>query len=299
KQLSVAEPITPGDEAKLLSLVDVTRLENGQYAKRTDSEAEPDAADLEFYKTIEKLARQSRELSYRHKLAGLLKGNPEFVGVTAEIRDQGGFDAVMGTKVASDDDENRSVLTYGKIQEYKDLLADYERSLQQAQVDYQYDHATMLGRKVAIMRNELVSPVKELDASLKDAAQKMLTTEQLRRGSLPPENTPLYQADMRVMWGLLILGTLLIIGLFTRVAALLGALMVFSFYLVIPPLPGVPPGPGPEHSLIINKNSIEVVALLAIAALPTGSWFGIDGLFYSLIAGKKKKESPVEAPSKT
>ena len=57
----------------------------------------------------------------------------------------------------------------------------------------------------------------------------------------------------------------------------MGAGMLMSFYLVWPPFPGVidPPG-STEHALFINKNFIEAVALLAIASLPTGQWFGLD-----------------------
>jgi uncharacterized membrane protein YphA (DoxX/SURF4 family) len=84
------------------------------------------------------------------------------------------------------------------------------------------------------------------------------------------------------MWGLLILGSLLLLGLGTRIAALAGAFMLLNFYLVLPPWPGVPQPPGPEHSLFVNKNLIEVIALLAIAALPTGSWFGLDSLVRKL-----------------
>mgnify|MGYP006874417586 FL=1 len=71
---------------------------------------------------------------------------------------------------------------------------------------------------------------------------------------------------------------MLILGLFTRFAAVMAAFMLFSFYLAMPPFPGVPEIPGPEHSFIVNKNLIEVFALLAIAALPSGIWFGLDRL---------------------
>lgn len=84
------------------------------------------------------------------------------------------------------------------------------------------------------------------------------------------------------MWGLIILGSLLLLGFLTRIAALGGAVMLTMFYLVWPPWPGVPDAPGPEHSLIVDKNLIEVMALLSIAALPTGTWFGIDGMFSRL-----------------
>ena len=89
-------------------------------------------------------------------------------------------------------------------------------------------------------------------------------------------NTLLAWSDFATMWALTILGLLLIAGLFTKTAAAAAAFMLFSFYLAMPPFPGVPEAPGPEHSLIVNKNLIEVIALLAIAALPTGHWFGVD-----------------------
>lgn len=54
--------------------------------------------------------------------------------------------------------------------------------------------------------------------------------------------------------------------------------MLFNFYMAMPPWPGVPAAPGPEHSFVINKNLIEVIALLGIATMPTGSWFGVDAI---------------------
>lgn len=297
KTLSAKEPITPKEEADLLALVDISETVPGQLVRRTDPTAAPDPAAVEYFNAVRKLAGQSRELSYRHKLAGVLKGNPDFAGVTAKLNERGSFDPVMGTLTADQAAEDKSVITYGKIQEYKDLLADYERSLKQARIDYQSEHAVMLGRKAAIMRNELSAPAKSLNAALMEDAAKLLTVDQLRRGALPPVQTPLYRADMQVMWGLLLIGTCLIIGFLTRVSAVLGAVMLMMFYLVIPPWPGVPPAPGPEHSFIINKNMIESLALLAIAALPTGTWFGIDGLFYALWNRRRGTDGTASNPT--
>jgi uncharacterized membrane protein YphA (DoxX/SURF4 family) len=279
KLLLASEPILPSEEAALLQMVDVQRGDHGEFYKRSNHSMEPDGAELEFYKALERLAFQSRQLSYRHRLAGALRGNPENAGVTGRLNERGTFDVIMGTVTADQAGESLNNLRYGKIQEYKDLLRDYHAALEKAAIDYQYEHATMLGRKVAIMRSELVGPIRSLDASLKDLAIDLLTPEQLKAGALPAENTPLARSDRQVMWGLIILGSLLIIGLGTRLAAVLGACLLVMFYLVMPPWPGVPPAPGPEHSLIVNKNLIEAFALLAIAALPTGTWFGIDALF--------------------
>ena len=40
---------------------------------------------------------------------------------------------------------------------------------------------------------------------------------------------------------------------------------------------------------MVNKNLIEAIALLGIAALPTGSWFGLDGLIRRMFGAKKKE----------
>jgi uncharacterized membrane protein YphA (DoxX/SURF4 family) len=136
----------------------------------------------------------------------------------------------------------------------------------------------MINRKLQLLKNELVGPIRALDAELKEAALGLLKPDQFSQGAVPAENTPVHQASMRAMWALIIIGGLLIVGFCSRLAAVAGAVLLLTFYLVVPPWPGVPQPPGPEHSLIINKNAIEIIALLAIAALPTGTWFGIDGI---------------------
>lgn len=282
--LQASEPLLPSEEASLLSLVDVTvvtdDLGDEMLMRRSDPSQEPDATAMEYYKAVQRLATITRQLSYRHRLAAALRGDPEIVGVTGTLNERGTYDFVMGTTSLADAEDGEHVVRYGKIQEYKDLVEDYERAVAQAKIDYQNEHATMLGRKVALMRSELVGPIRQMDRSLKDAALDLLTQEQLAKGALPNQS-PVAQADRQVMWGLIILGCLLIAGFFTRIAAVAGAIMLFMFYMVIPPWPGVPEPPGlTEHAYIVNKNFIESIALLGIAAMPTGSWFGLDGLVY-------------------
>ena len=183
--------------------------------------------------------------------------------------------------------EGIELVLYGDATEYRDGIAAYERALQSATMPHEYEQAARLEKKLNSLKAKLVGPVKSLDASLKDAAEDMLTTEQVAKGPLPPERTPLRDASTRAMWGLIILGILLIVGFFTRIAALGGAVMLVMFYLVWPPWPGVPEAPGPDHSLFVNKNIIEAVALLGIAALPTGSWFGLDGIVRWIFRSKK------------
>ncbi|MEZ6055263.1 MAG: DoxX family membrane protein [Planctomycetaceae bacterium] len=210
-------------------------------------------------------------LGYRQKLRASLKGDPKRTGVF--ISDGQGS---MGRPDA--DPDSILVLRYGEITEYEDELKDYEQAHAAATMPYEFEHLSRLKTKLDGLKKKAVGPVKALDASLKADAEKLLTSEQIGRGPLPAVDTPERAASHQAMWGLLIIGLLLIIGFATRIAAVAGAVMLFMFYLAIPPWPGVPQPAGPEHSFIINKNMIEVIALLGIAALPTGSWFGLDGI---------------------
>ena len=272
--LKVEHPVLPSEEHALLEM------------------APEGDADDEFRAAVEKLCDASRKVSFRHRLAAQLRGNPDFVGVTGQLNERGTFDFVMGTTTAREESRERNTVVYGKIQEYKDLIRDYEAELSKATIDFQFDHASKLKTKLAILRGEVVGPVQALDKELREAAFKLLSTDQLAYGAMPMEDTPLWRASSKAMWGLLILGALLMFGLGTRVAALAGAFMLLNFYLVIPPWPGVPQPPGPEHSLIVNKNLIEIFALLAIAALPTGRWFGLDAIVARLWTNCCQRKSP-------
>ena len=100
-----------------------------------------------------------------------------------------------------------------------------------------------------------------------------------------PVNRPLQQwsqldwSDRIVKYGIAAVGLLLLLGLFTRSACVAGAGFLLMFYLAMPPLPGYPDGPRTEgHYLFINKNIIEMLALLVLATTYSGRWLGLDGM---------------------
>lgn len=81
-------------------------------------------------------------------------------------------------------------------------------------------------------------------------------------------------------WGLIAIGAGLILGLFTRAAAISGAILLFIYYLNNPPLIGLEYSVPSEGSyLIVSKTLIESVALLALAVFHSGSFAGLDMLF--------------------
>jgi thiosulfate dehydrogenase [quinone] large subunit len=85
--------------------------------------------------------------------------------------------------------------------------------------------------------------------------------------------------DLLNTWGLICIGLGLILGLCTRLAAVAGALLVGLYYLFSPPLIGLSASaPMEGNYLIVNKNLIEAVTLLLIAASPAARLYGLDSL---------------------
>jgi len=87
----------------------------------------------------------------------------------------------------------------------------------------------------------------------------------------------LHFVDFLNTWGLIAIGMGLILGLFTRVASISGALLLFVYYLCNPPLIGMEYSVPMEGSyLVISKTLIEAVALVVLAASPHSTSVGLD-----------------------
>lgn len=85
--------------------------------------------------------------------------------------------------------------------------------------------------------------------------------------------------DRVTPWFITAIGTGLLLGLFTRVWCLAGAGFLAMTYLSHPTVPWLPLPPMTEgNPLFVNKNVIEALALLVLAAYPTGRWLGLDAL---------------------
>lgn len=98
-----------------------------------------------------------------------------------------------------------------------------------------------------------------------------------------------YLADYSIIFGLIIIGFALFIGLSTKVTALAGSALLLLFYVSNPPLTVNPIGYGVEgHYLIINKNLIELLTLVVLAYIPAAWHFGIENI---------KKAKPEEKAS--
>ena len=95
----------------------------------------------------------------------------------------------------------------------------------------------------------------------------------------------LANADLITMWGLTIVGLLLVLGLFTRLASLGAIGFILLFYLCNPPFVGYFYAIPTEGSyLIVNKNLVEFGALIVVLVTGSGRFAGLDRIVHGLIA---------------
>lgn len=89
-------------------------------------------------------------------------------------------------------------------------------------------------------------------------------------------------SDFTVMWGLVLLGILMMLGLFTQTAVWLGVLMMAAYYISVPPLDytGFIYESGDQGTeLYVNKIFIEFLALMLVGSFRTGRMAGLDILW--------------------
>ena len=230
--------LQPSEKDKLLKLVE------GQTGPQVDK----------YKAAIKKVFdAASKTLSYKEKLAASVRGNPDVVG-------------------------SEKLQYVGELEQYRGMLKKYNSDRAVAKTAFEWDHLNYTWKDLQSRRSALTGPIKAMEKEFHEKALSQIGAAQLKRGPVPEPWTALRISNVLTIIGLVALGICLIIGLFTRFSALMAAFMVFSFYMVWPPFPGVPVAPGPEHSFIVNKNLIEVFALIAIAATSSGIWFGLDGI---------------------
>jgi uncharacterized membrane protein YphA (DoxX/SURF4 family) len=215
------------------------------------------------------------------------------------------FDGVDGNKVVDGPLKDRMQLEWRGyliwFEDHHQLDAD-----QRAAARERYKTAKEEALKFIASGKRSVADVREKARAMMASLDGVLTGAQLDPPPPVPVTRPplsswsrLHWSDAIVTYGLLAVGILLIAGLLTRTACLAGAVFLLSFFLAMPPLPGLPESPRAEgHYLYINKNIIEMLALLSLATTRSGRWAGIDGLLHLLAPGSWRTPRPT-APLQT
>ncbi len=99
-------------------------------------------------------------------------------------------------------------------------------------------------------------------------------------------------ADQLNIWGLILIGTGLFIGLFDRWASIAGMILLALYWMANPPLISNDFGIVREgHYLIVDKNIVEFFALLLLAIFPSGKYLGIE----HFVKWRKEKVKPESA----
>ncbi len=179
----------------------------------------------------------------------------------------------------------------GYLKENADEIAAYLGSLDRFQNDPERDQDAPFQRqrrwdRMMELRGEANKWINDIEVQERAYAQSLysLLDDGEKRHGLPTASwNPLQwertkQINFTVTFALTAIGLCLMLGLCTPLAALGGACFMCSVVLTHWPFPTVYPHDSPEvgHSLLINKDFIEMFALLVVAATRAGRWGGLD-----------------------
>lgn len=180
-------------------------------------------------------------------------------------------------------------------------FADLDRALARESDPEALAHERKLAykdlRTLDAERADLVGTVDAWEGALQDSWVNLATEEQAEAaGEYQAPWTQLDWINQLTMWGLLIAGGCLMLGLLTPLAALWCAGFLTLIYFSHPPWPWLPESPVAEgHYLFVDKNLIELFACLVLVVIPTGMWIGLDALLFGWVRRRREARRLAEA----
>jgi uncharacterized membrane protein YphA (DoxX/SURF4 family) len=114
------------------------------------------------------------------------------------------------------------------------------------------------------------SNAKAIDQLFHDQLGELRTDDQRAMPAPSSDASRLRRIDTVIAWTLMIVGGLLIVGLFTRLAAVVGAVFLLSIICAQPPWLAT------SVQTYTYNQTVEMLALLALATTPVGRWGGLD-----------------------
>lgn len=147
--------------------------------------------------------------------------------------------------------------------------------------------------------NTWLAELEGLGRQFQQAVTHVLDAEQKARGPAVSPWNPRHWSRVQwlnfaVTYGLTAIGLCLIAGFFTRLAALGGAAFMAFVVMTQPAWPGLYPPDPPVvgHALLVNKDFVEMLALLVIATTGTGRWAGLDFFVHRLLCRCCRRSVP-------
>ena len=104
-------------------------------------------------------------------------------------------------------------------------------------------------------------------------------------------NTTLQVVDFLNIWGLIIIGLCLFVGLFTRLASIAGSFLLLLYYVANPPFV-YSTIPSTSHFYILNYNLIEAIVLIVLASFRKEAFWGLQRLVSYYHAKRKDAKFP-------
>lgn len=120
--------------------------------------------------------------------------------------------------------------------------------------------------------------------------------------ALASNQTVMEIVDFLNIWGLILIGLGLFLGVFARIAVYAGIVLLSFYYLAYPPFNGYNYGIALEGSyLVVDKTFIEMVVLIVLSLFPQTLNIGLQNLFLKIkpylqkisFPKKRKKHIPV------
>jgi uncharacterized membrane protein YphA (DoxX/SURF4 family) len=189
-------------------------------------------------------------------------------------------------KKAADAVYNRTTSLYEAwIGENTDAINDWfherdrltaARSLASAtEVPYQEERIADAKSKLDAEAAGWLKNVRTMEHNYRLDLEQVLDTEQLSAGSMSSPSATLRTVDAVMTYGILTIGVLLFLGLFTRLASLAGAAFLLSVVLTQPFWVS-------ETTPTFNQL-VEMFALLTLATTNVGRWAGLDFFIHYLL----------------
>ena len=139
------------------------------------------------------------------------------------------------------------------------------------------ERVTGQSAKIRPRAEKLLADVKRLETEFQGAMRLLLDQKQRAIAALEPESTTLRKFDTFLTYSLMAGGVCLMIGLFTRLAAVGCALFLLTVMGTQPPWV--------FDALPVYEQAIEFLSLIVLAATGAGRWAGLDYFFSCCFGG--------------
>jgi len=147
-------------------------------------------------------------------------------------------------------------------------LAAQENRPEAAAIPFERDRVAKKRRELAGQATGWMAGAEAIGRRLHDTWDDALDPADRGRVAAATPPSPLWKADRFVSWSLVTIGACLVLGLFTKFNAMGGVCFLLT---VIASQPFWVPGAQSTYA-----QWVELAALVALAALPSGGWSGLD-----------------------